>query len=84
MTWPPQTEQFYLDRDYTQLVQACEQLLEAEPEVSSHYWTLGLAYLLQEREDLAQLTWATGLMSLSEAEMAPAEAELAALLLAEA
>ena len=48
---------------YDQSVSFYEQVIEAEPSVISHYWYLGLAYLLQEQEEAAQTTW---LMAMSE------------------
>jgi predicted O-linked N-acetylglucosamine transferase (SPINDLY family) len=43
--------------DYEQAVQLYEQATHAEPEDISHCWYLGLAYLLQQQEELAQTTW---------------------------
>jgi len=34
-----------------------EQAIEAEPDVMSHYWHLGLAYLLEGQEEEAETTW---------------------------
>jgi len=34
-----------------------EQAIETEPDLMSHYWHLGLAYLLQGREEEASTTW---------------------------
>ncbi|MCU0524441.1 MAG: O-linked N-acetylglucosamine transferase, SPINDLY family protein [Elainella sp. Prado103] len=43
---------------YIEAGQLYEQLIELEPEELSHYWHLGLAYLLTEQEAAAQMTWA--------------------------
>jgi predicted O-linked N-acetylglucosamine transferase (SPINDLY family) len=43
---------------YDQAISFYEQAIETEPDNMSHYWHLGLAYLLQEQEEAAQATWA--------------------------
>jgi predicted O-linked N-acetylglucosamine transferase (SPINDLY family) len=42
---------------YEQAIQLYEKVTQAEPENISHCWYLGLAYLLQQQEELAQTTW---------------------------
>ena len=44
-------------KNYGQVVQLYEQLIQAEPAVKSHYWGMGLALLLQGQEAEAQMTW---------------------------
>ena len=43
--------------DYSKAANLYEQAIEAEPDVQSHYWHLGLVLLLQGQEAEAQLTW---------------------------
>jgi predicted O-linked N-acetylglucosamine transferase (SPINDLY family) len=52
-----QTYQLLNTAQYNQLATLCEQAIESEPNVMSHYWYLGLAYLLQDYEEEAQTTW---------------------------
>ena len=51
---------------YKKVVEYYESLLEKEPEVLECYWRLGLAYLLDEQEEEAQLTWFLALNQPSE------------------
>ena len=48
-------------KDYTQAIQYYENAIDAEPDVKSHYWHLGLYLLLQDKEQEAQLTWLMGI-----------------------
>jgi predicted O-linked N-acetylglucosamine transferase (SPINDLY family) len=48
-------------KDYTQAIQYYENAIDAEPDVKSHYWCLGLYLLLQDKEQEAQLTWLMGI-----------------------
>jgi predicted O-linked N-acetylglucosamine transferase (SPINDLY family) len=57
MSWQQEAYNYLIERNYEQVVQLYEQAIEAEPEVVSNYWYLGLAYLLQQQEELAQTTW---------------------------
>lgn len=48
----------YLEKkDYQEISNIYEQLVEQEPDHITHYWYLGLSYLLLEREEEAQSTW---------------------------
>jgi predicted O-linked N-acetylglucosamine transferase (SPINDLY family) len=42
---------------YLQAIHSLEQLIEADPDNLNYYWYLGLAYLFQENEELAQEIW---------------------------
>jgi predicted O-linked N-acetylglucosamine transferase (SPINDLY family) len=42
---------------YAQAIQLYEKATQTDPENISHCWYLGLAYLLQQEEELAQTTW---------------------------
>jgi predicted O-linked N-acetylglucosamine transferase (SPINDLY family) len=47
----------WLESKYIQAVDSFELLIQLEPGIVSHYWYLGLAYLLQGEEETAQLIW---------------------------
>lgn len=55
---------------YSEAIALCEQSIAAEPTVSSNYWYLGLAFLLQGQETEAQLTWLSAI-----AEVTPDQAK---------
>jgi predicted O-linked N-acetylglucosamine transferase (SPINDLY family) len=57
MGWKQEANKSLLEKNYEQVVQLYEQAIETEPEVVSNYWYLGLAYLLQQQQELAQTTW---------------------------
>lgn len=57
MNLKQQADEFLLKADYHQVAKLYEEATQTEPEVISHYWHLGLAYLLQEHEEEAQMTW---------------------------
>ncbi|MBR8839497.1 MAG: O-linked N-acetylglucosamine transferase, SPINDLY family protein [Stigonema ocellatum SAG 48.90 = DSM 106950] len=56
-----QAEQHFLKGNYSQATSCYEQAIEAEPEVKSHYWNLGLILLLQGQEAEAQMSWMLGM-----------------------
>lgn len=43
--------------NYASLVTFLEEAIETDPYVPTYYWYLGLAHLLQEKEEEAQATW---------------------------
>jgi predicted O-linked N-acetylglucosamine transferase (SPINDLY family) len=47
----------WIEAQYPQAVDSLELLIQSEPDIISHYWYLGLAYLLQGEEETAQLIW---------------------------
>jgi hypothetical protein len=55
--WHSQIDNALQQEQYEIVAQFYEQILETETDILSHYWYLGLAYLLQEKEEEAQLTW---------------------------
>ncbi len=57
MTWHSLTLQYLQAENYSAIASFYEEALEREPQNLSHYWHLGLAYLLDGNEDLAQGTW---------------------------
>ncbi|MBN4003806.1 MAG: O-linked N-acetylglucosamine transferase, SPINDLY family protein [Nostoc sp. LPT] len=54
-------QQYFIQGDYSQAASYYKQGVEAEPEVKSHYWNLGLILLLQRQEVQAQTTWKLGM-----------------------
>jgi predicted SAM-dependent methyltransferase len=57
INWHPQAQAFLLKGHYDQVTSLYEQVIETEPGNITDYWHLGLAYLLQGREEEAQATW---------------------------
>lgn len=55
--WQIGVTPFLEKENYSQVVNFYEQLVENEPEEISNYYYLGLAYLLQSKEEEAQLIW---------------------------
>jgi predicted O-linked N-acetylglucosamine transferase (SPINDLY family) len=70
MNLQEQFHQLLNESNYSQVASIYEQAIETEPNVISHYWHLGLAYLLQDHEEEAQATW-----MLAMAEGTPEEVE---------
>ncbi len=68
MNWQQQAQEFLLKNHYNQLANLYEQAITAEPDVITHYWHLGLAYLLQSQEEAAQATWLVAIAQGSEEE----------------
>ncbi|MCF2149196.1 O-linked N-acetylglucosamine transferase, SPINDLY family protein [Desmonostoc muscorum LEGE 12446] len=56
-----QAQQYFMKGNYSHAASCYEQALEAQPEVKTHYWNLGLMLLLQEQEAEAQMTWMLGM-----------------------
>ena len=59
--WQQQADKFLLGGNYPQAENLYDQAIEAEPEIKSHYWHLGLMLLLQGQEAEAQTTWLLGM-----------------------
>ncbi len=57
MNLKQQAHEFLLKGDCHQVAKLYEDAIQAEPDNISHYWHLGLSYLLQEHEEEAQMTW---------------------------
>jgi predicted O-linked N-acetylglucosamine transferase (SPINDLY family) len=61
LTTPPKLQQlaekFFIQGNYAQAINLYEQAINAEPEIKSHQWYLGLALLLQGQEVEAQTAW---------------------------
>ncbi len=56
-SWQQQAHQYLLEAEYAQAANLYEQAIQAEPDVKSHYWHLGLMLLLQGKEEEATTTW---------------------------
>jgi predicted O-linked N-acetylglucosamine transferase (SPINDLY family) len=52
-----QAQEYFTKGDYTQAANFYKQAIQAEPEVKSHYWNLGLISLLQGEKEEAKTTW---------------------------
>jgi len=59
--WQEQARECLLKENYTSAALLYEQAIEAEPNVKSYYWQLGLMLLLQGEEAEAQTTWWLGM-----------------------
>jgi predicted O-linked N-acetylglucosamine transferase (SPINDLY family) len=59
--WQQQANKFWIQGDLSRATELYEQAIQAEPEVKSHYWNLGLLFILQGAEAEAQTTWLVGL-----------------------
>ncbi|MCZ8102092.1 MAG: hypothetical protein O9972_29885, partial [Burkholderiales bacterium] len=57
MSWQNEVKTALENNQYDIVSQFYEELIEREPLEISHYWYLGLVYLLQGREEEAQTTW---------------------------
>lgn len=59
--WQQQAEQFLIQGEYRMAANLYEQAIEAQPDIKSHYWHLGLMLLLQGQEAEAQTVWWLGM-----------------------
>lgn len=84
MNWQQQAQTFLVKGDYRQVAELYEQAIETEPQVMSHYWHLGVAYLLQGHEEEAQATWMLAMAEGSLEELAQWTEKLVEILEAEA
>jgi predicted O-linked N-acetylglucosamine transferase (SPINDLY family) len=57
MSWQNEVKTALENNQYDIVSQFYEELIEREPLEISHYWYLGLSYLLEAREEEAQTTW---------------------------
>jgi len=74
--WRQQGDRYIATGNYTQAEVLYRQAIEAEPDVASHYWHLGLVRLLQGEEMEAQAIWMTPLAAGDEAQVADWTLEL--------
>ncbi|MFN7567141.1 MAG: O-linked N-acetylglucosamine transferase, SPINDLY family protein [Microcystis sp.] len=69
MQWHQDIQTHLNDNNYQRVVQFYEQLIETNSLVIEDYFYLGLAYLLQDREEDAQATWLLVLSQAAESEL---------------
>lgn len=84
MNWQQQAQEFLLKNCYDQVASVYEQAIAVEPDVVTHYWHLGLAYLLQAQEEAAQATWLMAIAQGTDEEAEQWAEELVQILNAEA
>ena len=73
-----------LQADPAQAIAFYQEQIAAQPDMQSHYWHLGLAYLLHGEETEAQTTWMLALMAGDDEQLPQWTAELVAILHQEA
>jgi predicted O-linked N-acetylglucosamine transferase (SPINDLY family) len=83
-SWHPQSYPLLLAENYAGVAAVYEQILQNEPEEATHYWYLGLAYLLQNQEEDAQATWLAPTLEASEEQLSAWIEQLQFILEAEA
>ncbi|GAX41101.1 TPR repeat-containing protein [Tolypothrix sp. NIES-4075] len=83
-SWQQQAEECLIQSDYYKAAIIYEQAIEAEPEVKSYYWHLGLMLLLHGQEAEAQTTWLMAMMEGEPEQIELWNEELALILKAEA
>jgi tetratricopeptide (TPR) repeat protein len=84
MAWLETARSPLLAGDYAQLVTLYEAAIAQAPTEASHYWYLGLAYLLQGLEEEAQGSWMAGMAEGDPASLEAANQALADILALEA
>jgi hypothetical protein len=84
MSWQNEVKTALENNQYDIVSQFYQELIEKEPLEISHYWYLGLAYLLEAREEEAQTTWLFVLSQGEEQEMTAWTADLVNILDGEA
>ncbi|MGL5081919.1 MAG: O-linked N-acetylglucosamine transferase, SPINDLY family protein [Microcoleaceae cyanobacterium] len=67
--WQQLAQQHLINNNYVEFARLYEQAIEIESDVRSHYWNLGLAFLLQGQEAEAQTTWLLGMADGEEKEI---------------
>ncbi|MFM8306574.1 MAG: hypothetical protein ACKN87_05815 [Microcystis aeruginosa] len=82
--WHPDAYQALIAEDYPQVAAIYEELIDNNPKNISDYWYLGVAYLLQNLETEAQVMWQNVLRGGNPEEVEQWQAELEAVLDAEA
>ncbi|HIK27432.1 MAG: O-linked N-acetylglucosamine transferase, SPINDLY family protein [Oscillatoriaceae bacterium SKW80] len=60
--WQQQARKYLEEESYSLAANLYEQAINAEPDVKSHYWHLGLMLLLQGKEEEAHTTWLLGMV----------------------
>jgi predicted O-linked N-acetylglucosamine transferase (SPINDLY family) len=55
--WQQQAQKYFLQGNYSKAAALHEQAIAANPQVRNNYWYLGIALLLLEQEEKAQMIW---------------------------
>ena len=84
MNYHQSAQKFFLENRYDQVINIYEEAIATEPDIITHYWYLGLAYLLQNQEEIAQTTWLLGMSQVLEEEVEQRTEELIEILDSEA
>lgn len=79
-----QAHSIFQQKQYAQAAQLYEEAISLEPTVTSNYWYLGLALLLQGDETAAQIAWMTPILEVSEKQQEKNTVELLHVLHSEA
>jgi predicted O-linked N-acetylglucosamine transferase (SPINDLY family) len=82
--WQQQAEDLLIKGNYLEAINIYEQAINSEPEIKSHYWYLGLMYLLLDQEVEAQTTWLMVMMEGEAEQVDDWNAELTDILYTEA
>ncbi|MEA5567127.1 O-linked N-acetylglucosamine transferase, SPINDLY family protein [Anabaena sp. UHCC 0399] len=82
--WQKQGENLLVKGNYHEAASLYEQAIATEPHLKSHYWYLGLMYLLLEQEVEAQTTWLMAIMEGEAEQVDEWNAELTDILYTEA
>jgi predicted O-linked N-acetylglucosamine transferase (SPINDLY family) len=82
--WQQQAEDLLFQGNYLQAVNLYEQAITTQSDVKSHYWYLGLIYLLLDQEVEAQTTWFMAMMEGEPEKLDAWNAELTDILYTEA
>ncbi|NET17608.1 MAG: O-linked N-acetylglucosamine transferase, SPINDLY family protein, partial [Okeania sp. SIO1H6] len=59
--WQEEVKKCWLENNYARVATLYETAINAEPEIKSHYWYLGLTLLLKGEEAEAQTAWLLGM-----------------------
>jgi predicted O-linked N-acetylglucosamine transferase (SPINDLY family) len=84
MSWQDKAYINLQEENYQAVIELYEKSIQSEPETVSHYWHLGLAYLLDCQEEEAQATWLFAMANGTEQENISWTQELANILEVEA
>jgi predicted O-linked N-acetylglucosamine transferase (SPINDLY family) len=84
LDWHPDIYHAVVKQDYAAVAQYYEDVIANNSHELSHYWYLGLSYLLGQEEEAAQATWFSPMMEATESEIETWTWELVQVLNAEA
>ena len=84
INWQESAYQLWAEGKYSEIASFYEQAIAIESNIKTHYWHLGLAYLLQGYEEEAQVTWMSAMVECSSEELEQWTEELVQILEIEA